>query len=191
MEDTQRNETAEILEDMLRDANKLPRRGAEVVQKGDGDLPVPMIMSKVDSAGVVWLYDTRTGEPNKCLTNLVPIMLRKKREDGSHIWTLKQPPIPWKAGGDYKCLLHQDNPNRKHYDELGLPVCRKANLTSPYQVQRHMQKRHKTAWATLEQERIAREKAEERKFQEELLTKVAAAGTGTEPKPKTKRKKRG
>lgn len=159
-----------LLEEMLRDVENAPEPGEiaknKTVFEGDEDTP-PMI-AKLKSAGYVYVYDTRTGDRSLCNKNMLPFQLKKKREDGSFAFTTTKPKVEV-ARGTFKCMLHPSNPNRAHYDELGLPICRKANLTSIYQVNRHMQKRHKTEWETLEAERVIREKEEEREFQRGLL----------------------
>lgn len=132
----------------------------------EGD--VPMTTMDLKSAGYVYVYDTRTGERSICNRNMLTAQLKKKRPDGSNVFTTANPGIEVKRG-TYKCMLHPDGPNRAHYDELGLAVCRKANLTSPFQVKRHMQKRHHVEWETLEEERKDMEKQEDREFQRRML----------------------
>jgi len=124
--------------------------------------------AKVKSAGYVRIWDTKTNEMSLCNRNMLGHHLQKRRPDGSLVFTTVQPK-EGPARGHLKCLLHADNPDRIHYDELGLPVCRKSNLTSPYQVTRHMQKRHKMEWATIKEETDRKEKAEDRKLREKLL----------------------
>jgi hypothetical protein len=135
-----------------------------------------MVTSEMSSAGYVFIYDTETGEQSKCNNNMLRQMLGLQRPNGRPVYTTRPPKEPPKRG-TYKCLLHPDGPNRKHYDDLGLPTCRKANLTSPFQVNRHMQKRHPVEWATIESERVSREKQEERDFQRGLV--AMASGTKT------------
>lgn len=163
----------EIIEEMLRDAEKAEEPGElakdRVVQRGTGDNP-PMI-ALIESAGYTWVYDTKTGVPSKVNNNMLPRTLRKTRPDGSYVFSLKQTVIP--KQGIYKCLLHRDDPNRKHYDEMGFAVCPKGNLSSPFHVKRHMKARHKVEWESIESERMDAEKKEEREFQRSLLGKAA------------------
>jgi len=170
------NENDKLIEEMIRDADKAGEPGGlkkkQVLSEGDDETP-PSIVSEISSAEYVWIYDTRTGDRSKCNRNMLMQHLKKKRPDGSTVFTTKDPGFR-PAQGKHKCLLHPDGPNRKHYDELGLPVCKKANLASPFQVRRHMQKRHKQEWATIEEERIEAEKQEEREFRQQLLGKNQA-----------------
>lgn len=162
-----------LIEEMINEAEKAAEPGelktGQVIS--DEDMSTPMVAMKTKSAGYVYVYDTRTGERSLCNRNMLVGLLRKKRPDGSTVFTTVKPKTSPKRG-TFKCLLHPDNPNRKHYDELGLPVCRKANLTSPYQVTRHMQKRHKIEWQTIEQERIEAERREDREFQHQIMSRI-------------------
>jgi len=162
-----------LVEEMVRDAERAEEPGKEdsrIINKGDAELPIPMVMS-IKSAGYVYIYDTRTGERSLTNRNMLPSQLKKRRADGSVVFTTISPGIK-PARGTLKCTLHADGANREHYDELGLPVCRKANLTSPFQVKRHMQKRHPVEWATIEEERVAAEKEEDRDFQRMILDRT-------------------
>lgn len=58
----------------------------------------------------------------------------------------------------------------------------KSNLTSPYQVNRHMEKKHKDEWKAIEQERTERERQEDRELQR-LLLASAVGGISKEEKP--------
>jgi len=169
MEDT---ENTKLIEELMKDAEKAEEPGgadsSRLIHAGDDEMPAPMVRTKLESAGYVYVWDTRTGERSVVNRNMLPKQLEKTREDGSRVFTTMRPKQKPKRG-NLKCLLHPDSPNRKHYDELGLAVCRKSNLTNPYQVKRHMEKRHKAEWATLEQERITKERDDERLFQRTIL----------------------
>lgn len=164
-----------LIEEMINKAEQAKEPGEiatqQVIHKGDKEVPSPMVATRMESAGYVYIYDTRTGERSVTNRNMLPTQLKKKREDGSSVFTTVKPGITPRRG-NLKCMLHPDEPNRKHYDDLGLPVCRKANLTSPYQVRRHMEKRHPMEWQTIEQERIDAEKKEDKEFQRQLIGKV-------------------
>jgi len=120
------------------------------------------------SAGYSYIYDRKTGERSKTNNNMLPMQLQKKNPDGSLRFTTKKPPFEPKRGA-YKCLLHADDPNRAHYTDMGLPVCKKHNLINPHQRTIHMQKRHKVEWAAIEAERIERERQEDREFQRSIM----------------------
>lgn len=131
----------------------------------------PVKLNSLTSAGWVKVWDTRTGEESICNRNMLLDQLKKKRPDGSAIFTTDKPNIqPFR--GTLKCLLHADDPNRKHYNELGLATCQKSNLTSKYQVERHMAKRHPAEYATIKEELAREEKAEERNFQRAIIAQA-------------------
>jgi hypothetical protein len=161
------------IEERIRDSEKAPEPGTWG-EKIDGE-EFPMTATELKSAGYVYIYDTKTGERSLCNNNMLAQHLRKKRTDGSYVFTTQKPRVTPQRG-TLKCMLHPDDPNRTHYDDLGLPTCRKSNLTSPFQVTRHMQKRHKMEWASIEKERQDAEKQEERAFREYLMTRDAGDG---------------
>jgi hypothetical protein len=176
-----------LIEEMLREAEKAEEPGDftknRIISSEDD---IPMVASKLESAGWVYVYDNVTGDRSLCNRNMLPSQLRKKREDGSFVFTTIKPKVTIKKG-TFKCLLHEDNPNRKHYDELGLPVCKKANLTSPFQVQRHMAKRHRVEWETIEEEKKERERQEDRDFQRSIMAQAGLTGAKeATPTPNTK-----
>lgn len=125
-------------------------------------------LNTLKSAGWVKVWDTKTGEESICNRNMLLDQLQKKRPDGSSVFTTEKPNFePFR--GTFKCLLHADDPNRKHYDELGLATCRKSNLTSKYQVERHMVKRHPAEYATIKEEIARAEKEEDRAFHKAII----------------------
>jgi len=160
---------------MLRSAEKAEEPGElaknRTVFKGDSEVP-PMVAQKIESAGYVYIYDTRTGEQSLTNRNMLRTQLGKKRPDGSNVFTVVKPNIVPKRG-NLKCMLHTEDPNRGHYDLLGLASCLKSNITSPYQVKRHMQKRHQMEWATIEEERKEAERQEDKAFQRNIMSRVA------------------
>ncbi len=143
----------------------------EIIQKGIEDEDKPAIgPMKITSAGYTVVYDTKTGVDSTINNNNLRAVLRKKRLDGTRVFGLEQTIVP--TVGQYKCLLHQEDPNRGHYNDIGLAVCPKGNLASPYQVRRHMEKRHKTEWGAIEAERTDAEKKEDRDFQRTLMERA-------------------
>lgn len=181
------NET--VLAQLL-SANKAEEPGElkqhSVIDRGTGDAPMPMVTKEISSAGYSFIWDNKTGERSLTNNNMLPTQLRKKRSDGTPVFTVYNPGITPKRG-THKCMLHAENPNRGEYDELGLAVCTKANLNSPYQVRRHMQKRHKDEWQSIEHQLKEAERLEERaerKQYSEAMFKVAGAmGDKGEGKP--------
>jgi len=180
-------ERDKLLEELTRDAEPAPEPGTlhikDIIHRGDEDLPAPMVAQALESACWVFVYDTKTGERSIINRNMLAAQLDKRREDGSRIFTTVKPATP-PARGTFKCLLHPTSPNRALYDRMGLPVCKKSNLTSEFQVMRHMQTRHRIEWQTIENERTRQEKNQEREFQQQLLERVS----GKEPEKQGKAK---
>jgi len=175
-EETQKKEPLDperenLIQEMLREANKteLPSDLIRnpVIHKGDETLPAPMVVNKITSAGYVYVWDSRTFKRVPVLYYMLPQILRQRRQDRSYRWTVSDPgKLPQR--GMLKCLLHKDSPDRAHYDSLGFRVCPKDNLTNPYEVRRHMQLKHKAEWAGIEQEKLERERKEDRDIQRML-----------------------
>ena len=205
MEDSQTKQIQEenrgTIEEMIRDAEVAPEPGtrAKVIHSGDEEQPAPMTLAQLTSAGWCYIYEELTGERSIANKNMLPQLLKIKEGDGSFRFTTVKPinpPFPIKRG-TLKCILHKDDPNRRHYTELGLPECRKSNLTSPYQVRRHMLKKHPDQWAVIEQERKDKERKEDRDFQNVILgrsketigTPEAPLYISDKPKRKVKVKK--
>ena len=174
------------VEDIIRNPTQGEEPGSltkgKPISQGDEVLPdgLTPTVTELKSAGYTPVYDTKTGVRSLINNNMLPRTLRKQRADGSYIFTIRRPSIVPRRGV-YKCLLYPTDPNRKHYDELGLAVCPKDNLGSPYQVERHMKKRHKMEWEAIEKERIDAEKQEDRDFQRMLIERATPIGTKKAP----------
>lgn len=156
----------QAIEEQIRDAEVVVE--SPIVVETDKELEVEMSPTQLKSAGYVYIYDTVTHERSLCNRNTLPHNLKKKRPDGSMVFTTIKPKVGPKRG-HLKCMLHPDEPGRFHYDDLGLATCLKSNLTSPYQVKRHMQKRHKDEYATIKEEEERAEKERERKLRESFI----------------------
>lgn len=172
MEDTLLEEENKVLiEEMLANAKEAPEPGSEeskIIHSGDTDQPAPIVLHSLVSAGWVYIYETKTGEMSLANRNNLPMLLKVKNKDGTRRFTTKKPPYSPKVG-TMKCLLHAENPEREHYDEMGLPTCRKSNLRNRHAVTLHMEKRHPMEWKAIEQERKDNEKKEEREFMRSLM----------------------
>jgi hypothetical protein len=167
-------ETNKLIEEAVADVM------GKLVHKGSAEQPAPMVVSTVTGADIITIYNRITGEPSQTLKYMLASQLKKKDGAGRPVYTTVKPDVlPTK--GTLKCMLHPDDPNRKHYTELGLPVCRKSNLTSPYQVLRHMQKRHQMEWKTIESEKQEVDKLEQREFQRGMLKKLYETPDEEEP----------
>ena len=170
------------VEEMLRMAANAGEPGT--LMKGttipDNKGQLALGVTELKSAGYVWIYDTLTGEPSKINRNMLPSKLKQTRPDGSYLFSVRQTVQP--ARGTFKCMLHPDTLDRVYYDTMGLAVCRKNNLTSPFQVERHMQKRHKVEWETIKNEKDRKEKQEDRELQRQMIEGMTGAKQPEKPK---------
>ncbi len=153
------------IEEQLRDAEEVPEPQLEIEGKSD-DVEY-MTPAPVLSAGQAYVYDTKTREQSVCRKNNLRHLLTLKRPDGSPIFTTVKPKTPPKRGV-LKCMLHPDV-RTEMYDAWGFPVCMKSNLTSPFQVRRHMMKRHKQEYEAIKEEEARIEKDKERQLREALI----------------------
>lgn len=147
------------------------------VHEGTEEVPMPIRVSDQLSAGYVYIWDTRTGDRSLTNRQMLTLQLSKRREDGSQVFTMADPKIP-QIIGEFKCMLHKDDPNRADYDRRKLPICNRENLASLQDVKDHMKHRHRREWASIEEERLRlKEEAKEereREFQKEMI--AAALG---------------
>ena len=153
------------IEEKLRDAENVPEAQLEIegkMEEAEYITPAPVL-----SGGQVYIYDTKTHERSVCRRNNLPHKLSLKREDGSPVFTTVKPKALPKRGV-LKCMLHPDV-REKIYDAWGFPVCMKSNLTSPFQVRRHMQKRHKQEYEAIKEEETRVEKDKERELRESII----------------------
>jgi hypothetical protein len=146
-----------------------------------GTLAVPMVASQVETAGYTTIYDRRTGAPSVVNNNMLQQALKKLHPETGEIMYLHRPPAnvtPFV--GQLKCRLHPDDPDRALWDQMGLPVCPKANLRTENNVLVHMKTRHKQEWAAIK-EREDRMEREEAKLERRALLSVVTSGRVAPP----------
>ena len=137
-------------------------RDAEVAEE-PGDMKQGSVISasadmtmnaaELQSAGYVYVYDNRTADRSVINRNMLQQQLEKKRSDGSFVFSTRKPEGIEPVRGTFKCVLHEDDPNRERYTRMGLAVCPKDSLSSQYDVSLHMRFRHRREWQTIEAER--------------------------------------
>ena len=69
---------------------------AEITEVNQGSI--------VESAGYVYIWDTRTADRSVCNRNMLQTTLGKLRKDGSRVFTTIKPDFEAR-GGQHKCLL--------------------------------------------------------------------------------------
>ena len=154
---TTNNEPA--IEEMMRDAEMADEPGdmkAGVVISATADMP--MSTAELQSAGYVYVYDTRTADRSVVNRNMLQQQLEKRRVDGSFAFSTRKPEGIEPLVGTIKCFLHEDDPNRGKYASMGRVRCRKSNFFTELDRERHLRFRHPRAWATLESERTRGER---------------------------------
>ena len=177
--------TPEYIEELMQEVEEAEEPGnlreGQVLHRSNDEMPLGVQVASVESAGHVFIYNTKTGDRSKTNRNMLEDQLKKTfSEDGTRVFTTVKPPFE-PPRGIYMCLLHADNEERAHYDQMGLATCTKDDLASEYQVQRHMQTRHRMEWATIAEEVSRAEKDEERQFQRTLMAAVAQVGGNEAP----------
>ena len=177
--------TPEFIEELMQEVEEAEEPGnlreGQVLHRSNDDMPLGVQVASVASAGHVFIYNTKTGSQSKTNRNMLEAQLKKVfPEDGTRGFTTVKPPFE-PPRGTYKCLLHADNEEREHYDQMGLATCTKDDLASEYQVQRHMERRHRMEWAKIGEERDPAEKDEERRYQRTLMAAIAQVGTNGAP----------
>ena len=140
------------IEEMLRDAEEAAEPGdtkaGTVISNSDN---MTMTTSELQSAGYVYVYNTKNGGRSVVNRNMLPEILQKTHQDGSYIFSTRKPDIEIHVG-EIKCILHEDSVDRKKYDSYGFIVCNKSNFFTNLDRDKHMKSRHPRAFATLQQQ---------------------------------------
>ena len=150
----------------------------EVISKGDDEYGSVMVAKVYQDAGVVPIYDIRTGQRSLCPVNLLPANLKKVDSEGKRMFTSRKPETVAPSSGLLKCMLHPDE-RPALFDTWGLPICEKPNIPDPLNLELHMKHYHPTSWAIIERERQRADKAEEREWQKQIAM-AAVAGRAPE-----------
>jgi len=157
-----------------------------IASRGDNpDAPFPSVVSSVESAGYITVYNRLTGDTSIVSANppyLAALLKKRYPENDSNagkiVFTLHDPGFR-PAQGQYKCYLHKGDSRREQWDILGLPVCEAGNLASAYHRDRHLNKKHGDeagVIADIDRRKREDEDREDRKadreLQREILTKL-------------------
>lgn len=140
------------------DLNQYPRNSVE-----GGDLTY----AGKTITGKRVVFRTDTGKPVEVLTYILPVVLRKKRDDGMLAFTLRDPGFrPPK--GDFPCFLNAKAPESEAFHRMGLPACDQDALPSAIDRDDHMIHRHTAEWRRIEDIRIRAERKEDREINREM-----------------------
>ena len=153
--------TEKMTVELIEEAEVAPEPGnfdrRQVIHSSSDVFPMEVQLSSLESAGYVYVYDTKTGSRSVVNRNMLETQLSNLRPDGTRFFTTVKPAFEPKRG-TLKCLLHKDDPDRGQYDSWGFATCSKSNLISEFQVNRHVQIRHRMEWQTIYDERDGRRK---------------------------------
>jgi hypothetical protein len=175
--------SAEQILAQMEAAEKAPDPGMtnanDIVHRGDDEVPVQMRVAALKSAGYTYVYHRVTGERSVVNRNMLPAQLRKvlPPEEGPRAgqpaFSITRPQVPPRRGTT-KCLLHRDGERREEFDAMGLPTCRKATITSEFQLTSHMKSKHPSSWKAIEEKRLEAEKQEDRALQRAFIQAATA-----------------
>ena len=143
------------LEEQIRAAERAPEPGTvpppkSVIQSLDGEIPVAVVQSALDSAGYSYVYDTKTRERSIVNNNMLRSVLGRKDGQGGYVFTTRKPTSPPDRGTTI-CMLHNDHPLRPKFDLMRLPTCRKANIPSEPEMRRHMKAKHRKEYENIKE----------------------------------------
>lgn len=174
MTSQQTEDSKHLLERLLEESEQASEPGdflGQVVHSGDAELPTPMTAATLESAGYLKIWDTKTGEVSTTNLNMLETQLSKTRPDGSRVFTTVNPHIePYR--GTIKCLLHPDDPDRALWDSMGLSTCIKDNFPNEYEKSRHMSRRHRSEWASIEERQRRAERDSDRDYQRSVVDAI-------------------
>lgn len=172
-----------------------------VLQKPSNENPMAAVISEISGPGWVYLYNTMTHEKVKVNKWNLQQALKKRHNDPTHPDFMGKPLFSTQKTGDrqygqFHCYLYGGSDDKKceacgkvhtkhpMYDQCmdwGMKKCLGAHIPSPFEVRRHMERRHKIEWGaikeyedtkrneTYEQQRIA-----EVKRNQDILEMLAA-----------------
>jgi hypothetical protein len=153
-----KGQTVEDIEKLFRQMETAPSptdvQVGDIAFQGNADYPLTMTVSEIQDAGWFPVWHTKDRDIRLINKNMLPSILRKKRQDGLPAFTMTKPKEPPNRGTKL-CWLHPDSPKRAMADALFLGECGidgakpKSNIPNERQVIRHMQKKHSDEYATI------------------------------------------
>lgn len=165
------------LEQAVMDAQKASEPGTLDTALDNRDA---MSTVELESAGWMYLWDTLTGLRSRINRNMLRSALRKRRDDGTQVYTPYDPKVP-QPEPTFLCILHKDHPDRPFFDQRRSVVCRKV-LMSEEDQESHIRHRHQREWRmyeAAEKRRIDEEERVLRRLNIESLTRLSPSIAGT------------
>jgi hypothetical protein len=155
----------------------------EIVNRPSEDSPLAMRVSSLAFKGYVEVWDNRTGVKSLQPWWLLWQTMRKKRSDGSLIFTRTDPKIAPQYGADLKCPLHPESPEYSNWISMGFKTCNegfgnpKQHIPHAEARNRHVEHSHKRLWAAQKEERETRIRDEDRQLQRDMLEAMTGVVT--------------
>ncbi len=137
--------------------------GDQLVRPSGGD-PSRVEVTDMRFKGYVQVWDTRTGVMSLQPWWLLWQTMRKRREDGSLVFTQEDPQIPQRHGADLYCHLNPLSDMYGKLESLGFATCVKMHIPHQDGLMSHIRHSHKRLWDFLQNEK---EDERDRKAQEE------------------------
>ena len=147
----------------------------EILNRPSETNPLPLRVTSLRYKGYVEVWDTLTGEKSLQPWWLLWQTMKKKREDGTLVFTRSDPHIPPNYGADLTCPLNPKSPEYKKLKKMGFRDCKKQHIPHIDGLQRHVQKSHSRAWEAMERERETQERQEDRQLQRDMLAALTGA----------------
>jgi hypothetical protein len=165
-------EWADLLNKVGESAPGTYMQEGEILSRGtdaENDSAALIRVSSLQYKGYAEVWDTRTGDKSLQPWYLLHQTMRKKRQDGSQVFTRTNPNIKPDYGADLICPLNPLAPDDQSFSGKGFKPCRKQHIPHWDALQQHIRKTHKRAWEAMERERLERERKEDRDLQRQIL----------------------
>lgn len=150
-------------------------QGGEILSSGDGEVSGLMRISDLEFKGYVPVWDTKPDGSGESLQPryLLWQTMRKRHEDGSQAFTLRNPHYPPNYGEDLTCPFSKDAPEDQRIDGIGYKSCNngrgKHHIPNQAALESHLMHSHKRGYAAILRRRAERERQEDRELQLEQL----------------------
>jgi hypothetical protein len=168
----------------------------DVINRPNEGAPSAMRISDLKFKGYKEVWDTRTGVKSLQPWWLMWQTMRKRRPDGSMVFTEIDPKIPQDNGEDLFCPLNPNAPVDVRFAEakgMGFKECIKKHIPNMAALMAHLNSSHKRAAAAINQAREEQDRQETMDLQREgirtqqefmnIMMSQASGQTLTQPRP--------
>ena len=159
--------------------------GDQLVRPSSSD-PSRVEVTDMRFKGYVQVWDTRTGVMSLQPWWLLWQTMRKRRSDGSLVFTQEDPKIPQNHGADLYCYLNPLSDSHERLQGFGFATCIKQHIPHQDGLMRHIRHSHNRLWDFLqsekeddrdrkEQEEREKDRALQREFMEVLMQRAVSS----------------